>query len=91
MSEVRNIADMSPDIGLSDSELVDLFRSISRIYSAIMNDDVGGTDKLYSSMQVCRWPLADIKGWKYMLTKRNSFKSFIKYFAPYFISRKIRF
>ena len=37
MSEVRNIADMSPDIGLSDSDLVDLFRSISRIYSAIMN------------------------------------------------------
>lgn len=65
--------------------------SISRIYSAFMNDDVGGTDKLYSSMQVCRWPLADINGWKYMLNKRNSFKSFIKNFSPHFISRKIRF
>ena len=91
MSEVRNIADMSPDIGLSEFDLIDLFRSISRIYSAFMNDDVGETDNLYSSMQVCGWALADIKGWKCMLNKRNCFKSFIKNFAPHFIPRKIRF
>ena len=55
MSEVRNITDMSPDIGLLEFDLIDLFRSIFRIYSAIMNEDVRGTDILYSSMQVYRW------------------------------------
>lgn len=65
--------------------------SNSRIYSSIMNDNNNFSERLYDSMISCGWSDIDIKGWKYMLNKRNSIKSFIKKFSPYFISKKIHF
>lgn len=56
--------------------------SNSRIYSSIMNDNNNLSERLYDSMISCGWSDIDIKGWKYILNKRNSIKSFIKKFSP---------
>lgn len=65
--------------------------SVLKIYSAIKNDNLVLVDRFFRSMEKCGWPIQDIKGWKYMMSRKNTIKSFLKAFLPSFLSTKIRF